>query len=146
VGPQPARDPVLVDFGLAGRKIRPGCATGNYGAPEIWGAFGDATNHSPLPADVYAYGCVAYEMLTGRMLFNAPSPIALIANHFAHDGRPEGIEALASDPELAPLADLLETALRHEPPNRATILDLKRELGRLRSWYESAPWPLGAVL
>ena len=29
---------VLVDFGLAGRHIRPGCATGAYGAPEVWGA------------------------------------------------------------------------------------------------------------
>ena len=28
---------VLVDFGLAGRKIRPGCGTGPYGAPEVWG-------------------------------------------------------------------------------------------------------------
>ena len=27
--------PVLVDFGLAGRNIRPGCATGSYGAPEV---------------------------------------------------------------------------------------------------------------
>ncbi|MCS6857438.1 MAG: protein kinase, partial [Sandaracinaceae bacterium] len=32
-GPLPERA-VLVDFGLAGRKIRPGCATPNYGAPE----------------------------------------------------------------------------------------------------------------
>jgi len=29
------RDPVLVDFGLSGRHIRPGCATGPYGAPEV---------------------------------------------------------------------------------------------------------------
>jgi serine/threonine protein kinase len=143
-GPEPARDAVLVDFGLAGRKIRPGCATGNYGAPEIWGAFGDATDHSPLPADVYAYGCVAYEMLTGRTLFDAPSPVALIANHFAHDGRPEPIDALAADPELEPLAAVLATALRHDPTHRATILDIKREIGRLRSRYAGAAWPLRA--
>ena len=27
---------VLVDFGLAGRKVRPGCASPFYGAPEVW--------------------------------------------------------------------------------------------------------------
>ena len=32
----PRPSPVLVDFGLAGRKIRPGCASPHYGAPEIW--------------------------------------------------------------------------------------------------------------
>jgi hypothetical protein len=41
--------PVLVDFGLAGRHLRPGCGTANYGAPEIWGA-GDASRATP--ADV----------------------------------------------------------------------------------------------
>ena len=30
--------PVLVDFGLAGRKVRPGCASPYYGAPELWDA------------------------------------------------------------------------------------------------------------
>jgi eukaryotic-like serine/threonine-protein kinase len=35
--PQDGTIPVLVDFGLAGRKLRPGCATAAYGAPEIWG-------------------------------------------------------------------------------------------------------------
>src|SRR5262249_37825161 len=36
---------VLVDFGLAGRKIRPGCASPHYGAPEIWdpGMYGTTT-------------------------------------------------------------------------------------------------------
>src|SRR6185503_14834534 len=32
-----AVSPVLVDFGLAGRRIRPGCGTSSYGAPEVWG-------------------------------------------------------------------------------------------------------------
>jgi len=145
-GPLPPRDPVLVDFGLAGRKIRPGCATGNYGAPEIWGAFGEGVEHSPLPADVYAFGCVAYEMLTGETLFDAPSPIAMIANHLAHDGRPEGIATLAGDPDLAPIAEVLEGALRHLPEDRTSILDIKRNLGQLRKRYAGRTWPLGEGL
>ena len=34
---RPSGEPVLVDFGLAGRHIRPGCGTGCYCAPEVWG-------------------------------------------------------------------------------------------------------------
>ena len=33
---RPRLPPVLVDFGLAGRKVRPGCASPYYGAPEVW--------------------------------------------------------------------------------------------------------------
>src|SRR6202044_3328193 len=47
---------VLVDFGLAGKHIRPGCATGAYGAPEVWGAIDGAIDPSPLKTDVYAFG------------------------------------------------------------------------------------------
>jgi hypothetical protein len=52
--------PLLVDFGLAGRHLRPGCGTANYGAPEIWGA-GDTSQ--AIPADVYARHC---SMATAR--------------------------------------------------------------------------------
>ena len=31
------KEPVLVDFGLAGRHLRLGCGSGPYGAPEVWG-------------------------------------------------------------------------------------------------------------
>ena len=120
-------------------------ATGNYGAPEIWGAFGEGVVSSPLPADVYAFGCVAYELFTGKALFDAPSPIALIANHLAHDGRPEGIEALRVDPKLHPLAEVLESALRHQSDDRGTMMDIKRSLGQLRSEYADAPWPLSTT-
>src|SRR5262249_44963779 len=49
--------PVLVDFGLAGRKLRPGCATGAYGAPEVWGVVPEGGAPTPLAADVYGFGC-----------------------------------------------------------------------------------------
>ena len=39
-------------------------ATGPYGAPEIWGLFGDDSQLGPEAADVYAYCCLAYEVLT----------------------------------------------------------------------------------
>ena len=42
----------------------PGCATGPYGAPEVWGAEaleGLRRQTSPAKADIYAFGCVAFE-------------------------------------------------------------------------------------
>jgi hypothetical protein len=144
-GPLPPRDPVLVDFGLAGRHVRPGCATANYGAPEIWGSLGEGTAMSPLPADVYAYGCLAYEVLTGETLFDAPSPMAIITNHLTHDGSPEGVEALAADSELLPLAEVLRSTLRQNPKERVAMIDVKRSLGQLRKRYEGATWPLGGA-
>src|SRR3569623_994109 len=57
---------VLVDFGLAGRRIRSGCGSVHYGAAEVWLESGDA--HEPFPADVYAAACVAFEVLKNRVL------------------------------------------------------------------------------
>jgi hypothetical protein len=143
-GPLKPDDPVLVDFGLAGRHIRPGCATGEYGAPEVWGAFGHDKPLPPMPADVYAFGCVAYEVLTGKTLFDAPTEIGLITSHLAHDGRPEGVAALADRSETTPLADVLTRALRHEPKNRASITQLQQALRELAPRYEKSAWPLAS--
>ena len=54
---------VLVDFGLAGRRIRAGCGSVHYGAAEVWSEDGD--RFDPSHSDVYASGCVAWEVLTG---------------------------------------------------------------------------------
>lgn len=141
-GPKPPGEPVLVDFGLAGRRIRPGCATGEYGAPEIWGSLGDPTKLSPLPADIYAFGCVAFEVLTSRTLFEAPTEMALIAAHVHHDGRPPGIVSLAGDRRTAPVAELLYHCLRRDPRDRVTIGAVREGLADLRERLGGAPWPL----
>src|SRR6185369_7759287 len=97
-------EPVLVDFGLAGRNLRVGCATPMYAAPEVWGHVEDGV--SAATADVYAFGCVVYELLTGKMLFQAPHVMALMAAHFEHDGEPEPIAKLCADATLAPIGRL----------------------------------------
>ncbi len=135
---------VLVDFGLAGRHIRPGCATGPYGAPEVWGALDELGPTPPQKADVYAFGCVAFETLTGRMLFDADNELAQIAMHVSHDGFPEPLKALARDPRLTPLAEVLFAMLRRNPSDRITATAARKELARLTPTLERLPWPLGA--
>jgi serine/threonine protein kinase len=135
---------VLVDFGLAGRHIRPGCATGAYGAPEVWGALADRRDLSPVSADVYAFGCVAFEALTTRVLFRADSEMAQIAMHVGHDGFPPPLRALAGRPELASLAELLFSTLRHDPSHRPSAALVRKELSRVAPALARSPWPLGA--
>ncbi len=135
-------DAVLVDFGLAGRRIRPGCATGPYGAPEVWGADLATAHASPRTADVYAFGCVAFEAMTGDVLFHADSELQQIAMHLAHDGFPEKLRALASKPGLQPFAELLFATLRRDPAKRATIPQVRAELRRLAPSLASMKWPL----
>ncbi|MEZ4256561.1 MAG: serine/threonine-protein kinase [Polyangiales bacterium] len=138
----PAHGPVLVDFGLAGRNIRPGCATSAYGAPEVWGTLGRGTKLRPMPADVYAFGCLVYEVLTGTTLFTGPSEIALVTSHISHDGNPPPITALASDPKLGTLVTLLTSMLRHKPDDRATISEVRARMKDVHTDLRGAAWPL----
>ncbi len=134
--------PVLVDFGLAGRKVRPGCATGEYGAPEIWGAFGADHVSSPTKADVYAFGCVAFEMLTGSTLFRAPNEVAQITAHISHDGEPEGVAMLRKIKDGDKIADVLVKMLRHKPDDRITIEQARKELSQVLKTFAKRQWPL----
>ncbi len=133
---------VLVDFGLAGRHIRPGCATGPYGAPEVWGALDASVGASPAKADIYAFGCVAFETLVGRVLFDAPSEIAQVALHVGHDGFPVPLRAVADHGGAAPLVELLFSTLRRNPKDRPSAATVRAELSRLAPAFERAPWPI----
>ena len=137
-----AMQPVLVDFGLAGRHVRPGCATGNYGAPEIWGLVPAGSSLMPMPADVYAMGCVAYEVMTGQTLFSAPSEMAMIAAHVSHDGKPAPVAALAVERDTAPFADWLSRCLRQDPSKRATVRELRHGIRVLGETLKRCAWPL----
>ena len=82
--------PVLVDFGLAGRKVRPGCGSPYYGGPEVWdsSSFGDKID--ARATDVYAFSCLAFELLTGAPLFAGESLPAIFSAHLGHDGDSAG--------------------------------------------------------
>jgi serine/threonine protein kinase len=137
-------EPVLVDFGLAGRHLRPGCATSSYGAPEVWGIVPEGVSPTPLTADVYSFGCFAYEVLTGETLFDAPNEIALISAHLTHDGMPPGVKRLSERASTAALSRLLFRCLRRNPSDRATVSELAGELGEVAEGLGEERWPLSA--
>ncbi|MEQ9078357.1 MAG: serine/threonine-protein kinase [Sandaracinaceae bacterium] len=136
--------PVLVDFGLAGRHLRPGCATSNYGAPEIWGLLPKGHQPSPIAADIYAFGALAFEILTGRTLVNGDSDVAIITAHLSHDGDFRGLDWLTRDPNLAQLAEVLRGALRQDPRARTPIRELRQQLRDVQPLVSVRRWPLNA--
>src|SRR5262249_17796850 len=92
---------VLADFGMvkavessviARSTIGNVIGTPPYVAPEVW------ENGESSPAtDVYALGCVLFEMLTGELLFKGSTPPAVMLAHFRpHEYPaqwPEGVPA-----------------------------------------------------
>jgi serine/threonine protein kinase len=133
---------VLVDFGLSGKHIRPGCATGPYGAPEVWGAVEGATDLPPAKADMYSFGCLAFEAFAGRPLFEADSEMAQIAAHLAHDGFPAALRAMAQKPGLTQLAEFCFALLRRRPGDRPTAAAARRDLARLGPALSRLAWPV----
>ena len=92
-----------------------------YMAPEV--AMGEAFDGR---ADVYAVGCVAYYLLTGRVVFEAGNPMAMLARHMRDTPLPPSaggelavpaeldrlvLQCLAKTPEARPAADELSRAL-----------------------------------
>lgn len=134
-------EPVLVDFGLAGRQIRPGCATAAYGAPEIWGAAPDGAIATPMTADIYSFGCLAYEILSGNMLFDASSDAAMITVHVSHDGLPPKIRRITNG-KLASLGMFLFQCLRHNPNDRTPASGLRAILRRIAPEMRRSTWPV----
>jgi serine/threonine protein kinase len=133
---------VLVDFGLAGKHIRPGCATGPNGAPEVWGELDGISSAAPAKADVYAFGCVAFEALTGRVLFDAATEMAQIAMHVTHDGMPNPLRELSRRPDVAPMVELLCSTLRRDPRDRPEAAVIRKQLARIGPGLAKADWPL----
>ncbi|KPK14501.1 MAG: hypothetical protein AMJ62_13150 [Myxococcales bacterium SG8_38] len=131
--------PVLVDFGLAGRHLRPGCGTANYGAPEIWGV-GDSSQ--AVPADVYAFGCLIFEAYTGETLFDGNGEAAMITQHVTHDGAPDAVRALLDRTHTRELGTLIMRCLRPDPNDRITIRQARQLLANLNLGTENENWPV----
>jgi tRNA A-37 threonylcarbamoyl transferase component Bud32/tetratricopeptide (TPR) repeat protein/TolB-like protein len=124
------RSAVVADFGIAkaiaaaqersdgATLTQLGTAVGTpaYMAPEQ--AAGDpSTDHR---ADIYAFGCMAYELLAGHPPFHGLSPHKLMAAHMGETPRP--IEELRPDCPPA-LARLIARCLAKDPERRPASAD-----------------------
>lgn len=134
--------PVLVDFGLSGRKLRPGCGTLDYCSPEVLGSIPADYSPSPLPADIYAFACMAYETLTGELLFDAEDETTILALHVSHDGWPDRLARFAQIPEYKDLAMVLAACLRNDPRKRPTARQAREAISRTSKHLRDRQWPL----
>jgi putative two-component system response regulator len=76
--------PVLADFGLAkmAESARKLTASGMIlGTPEYMSPEQAAGQRIGPPSDIYSLGIVGYEMLTGRVPFQADTPVAVLLSH-----------------------------------------------------------------
>ena len=133
---------VLVDFGLSGRQLRPGCGTLDYCSPEVLGAAPADYVPTPLPADIYAFACMAYETLTAELLFEAEDETTILSLHVSHDGWPDRLANFAQFPEYKDLAMVLAACLRQDPRKRPTAGQARAALAKAGKSLRDRPWPL----
>lgn len=129
----------LIDLGMAHKILsRPGLfaapappiASANYVAPE------QIQRRRGRPSvDIYALGCMLYEMLTGRAPFADEDPFALASAR--QIGDPDAPRALA--PELSrETEEIVLHALRRDPRERyPSVLALKTDLDDSRAVHVS---------
>ncbi len=115
----------VADLGLAAPYINGGmtkviAGTPEYMAPEL--AFDDDQAASPI-TDVYALGCMAYELLTGKLPFDGETALAIMVKHATEQPIPPSQQR----PGL-PVAfdEVILKALRKQPKDRTSSADLFR--------------------
>jgi eukaryotic-like serine/threonine-protein kinase len=135
---------VLVDFGLSGRQLRPGCGTLEYCAPEILGVFPEDHVPQAIPADIYAFACTAYEMLTGRLLFDGTDEATIMTKHVSHDGWPEPLVDLSRLPGFRDFSVVLAAGLRRDPRARPTAAATRAALraAAQKEHLAGTAWPV----
>ncbi len=134
----------VLDFGIAklrddaqGGMTRAGDVMGTpqYIAPEQ--AKGEAIDGR---TDIYALGCMLYEMLTGRLPFEGTSVMALLAAHMTKPVEPPAQRR----PDLAipPALDALVVAMMAKDPaaRPPTMEVLGDHLAQILATLPSAPW------
>jgi serine/threonine-protein kinase len=123
----------LIDFGIASdssarrltyANFTATLGTPNYISPEqVKGKRGDART------DIYSMGVILYEMVTGKLPFSGPSPIAAMNDRLLNHPTPPRV----ADPSVsAQLQEVLYRALERDPQNRyATAQEFQHDLEHL---------------
>ncbi|MFD2418044.1 Stk1 family PASTA domain-containing Ser/Thr kinase [Amycolatopsis pigmentata] len=137
----------VMDFGIA-RAMHDGQASMTQTAAVI----GTAQYLSPEQArgegvdarsDVYAAGCVLYELVTGEPPFTGDSPVAVAYQHVREDPKPPS----SVNPEVSPVVDaIVLKALAKGPANRyQSAAEMRTDMVRVLSGQRpSAPMVMTA--
>ena len=131
--------PVLVDFGLAGRRVRPGCGSPHYGAPEVWTS---VTTGEPYAADVYALACLVFELLTHHVLVDGETVSDVISTHVSGGAEAQVRARLGRDRRTSGLADILGAALRTNAAKRPPIGRLRAGIAAIAPDVARMSWPI----
>ena len=134
----------LTDFGIArraGAKSLTGTGTFvgtiDYMAPErIEGRKGDAA------CDIYSFGCMLFEALTGQVPFDRPTDISKIFAHI-NDPIPSARDEVDAVPEL--LDEIIATSMAKRPEDRfGSAGELTAALGRALQELETGERTIGS--
>lgn len=132
----------LLDFGLAkwrvsngdGRMTMESVTTGTpaFMAPELAMGSSDVDGRT----DLYGLGCVAYWLLTGKLVFDEPTPTAMALAHVQKPPIPPS--QLTELPVSDGLERIILACLAKKPPDRPTSARMVRE--QLEECSEASDW------
>lgn len=109
----------LIDFGIAmkedARRLTFTNLTATLGTPDYISPEQVKGQRGDQRSDIYALGILLYEMLTGRVPFIEPNPLAAMNERLLHDPTPPR----ELNPEISPeLEEIVFRALEREPRHR----------------------------
>lgn len=130
----------IVDFGIA--KVLPATSRETRDLTQTGEVFGSPHYMSPEQclgfmldqrSDIYSFGCLMYEVITGEPPFGGSNPIQLVVKHI-NESPPNFQKELKTNKQIKLLESVVLKCLDKEQNERfQTVDDLKRDLESIRA-------------